>query len=89
MSNTAKNEYNPDYAVSPGEYLDEVLEAREIKRADFARSCGIELELVDQIICEEAPVTPELAGAFQRVLGVNASIWTSLEEGYRQFVGGE
>ncbi len=36
--------YKPDYAVHPGEYLEEVLESREIKKKDFAECLGDQRE---------------------------------------------
>jgi hypothetical protein len=29
-------EFQPDYAVHPGEYLEEVLEARQLSKSEFA-----------------------------------------------------
>jgi len=41
MASTDTNTYAPDYAVHPGEILDETLFARGIKKADFAADMGI------------------------------------------------
>ncbi|MBD3338867.1 MAG: HigA family addiction module antidote protein [Candidatus Lokiarchaeota archaeon] len=80
---TQKNEYKPDYIVSPGEILDEVLESRGMKKIDFAKRCGRSTKTISQILSGEAPITPELAIRFQRVLGSPSSLWNNLEANYR------
>jgi len=77
--------YDPDYAVSPGEILEETLEARRMKKADLAERCGLSPKTVSQIISGKAPVSPETAIHLERVLGVSANIWNNLEANYRLF----
>jgi HTH-type transcriptional regulator/antitoxin HigA len=77
--------YEPDYTVRPGEVLEETLEARVIKKVDLAHRCGLSPKTISQIINGTAPVSPETALCFQRVLGVSASIWNNLEANYRLF----
>ncbi len=85
MASTDTNTYAPDYAVHPGEILDETLFARGIKKADFAERCGLTAKTVSQIINGKAPVTPETAIQFERVLGVSADVWNNLEAFYRLY----
>ena len=82
MSATA-NQYQPDYAVPPGWMLAERLDAQRISQAEFARRCGRSPKLISQIISGDAPVEPSTALQFQRVLGVDASIWLGIESDYR------
>ncbi len=77
--------YNPDYAVSPGEILEETLDARGIKKQDFALKCGISTKTVSLIISGNAPVCAKTALAFEHVLGVSANIWNNLEAKYSLF----
>ncbi|MFX0196097.1 MAG: HigA family addiction module antitoxin [Candidatus Hodarchaeota archaeon] len=83
MATMTTNQYAPDYAVHPGEILEETLEARGIKKTEFAERSGLSLKTVSQIIHGNAPVTPETAIQFERVLGVSASIWNNLDAHYR------
>ncbi len=76
-------QFSPDYAVHPGEILEETLEARAIKKTAFAKSCGLSEKTISQIINGKAPVTPETAIQFERVLDVPASVWNNLESFYR------
>jgi len=83
MADTTIIQFAPDYAVHPGEILEETLEARGMKKAAFAKRCGLSDKTVSQIINGKAPVTPESAIQFERVLGVSATVWNNLEAFYR------
>jgi addiction module HigA family antidote len=86
MVETKLYKYEPDYAVTPGEILEETLEARNIKKVDLAQRCGLSAKTISQIVNGTAPVSPETALCFQRVLGVSANIWNNLEANYRLFL---
>ena len=79
----AKNQYQPDYIVSPGMVLEERLEAQGLTHAEFARRCDLSPQLISDIIAGEAPITQETALQFELVLGVDASIWLGLDADYR------
>ena len=81
--NTNLNTFLPDYIVSPGEILEETLEARGIKKKEFAERCGRTAKMISEIIAGKAAITPETALQFERVLGVSASLWSNLETKYR------
>lgn len=83
MVETKLYKYEPDYAVAPGEILEENLKARNIKKMDLAQRCGLSAKTISQIINGTAPVSPETALCFQRVLGVSANVWNNLEANYR------
>ncbi len=83
MSIKKMNQFLPDYAVHPGEILEETLASRGIKKSEFAKRCGVSDKTVSQIINGKAPVTPETAIQFERVLGVSAAVWSNLEAFYR------
>jgi len=75
--------YSPDYATAPGEILEETLEARGISKGEFAERCGLSPKTISLIIAGKAPVTPETAIQFERVLGISANIWNNLEANFR------
>jgi HTH-type transcriptional regulator/antitoxin HigA len=77
--------YEPDYAVAPGAVLAEMLEALGMSHAEFARRCGRSPKLVSEIIAGKAPVEPETALQFERVLGMAASVWLNLEANYQLY----
>ncbi len=80
---TATNQYSPDYAVPPGWVLEERLEVEGISHAEFARRCGRSPKLISEIISAKAPLEPGTALQFEKVLGVDASIWLGIESDYR------
>ena len=80
------NQYNPDYIIPPGEILEETLEAKRMKKNEFADRCGLSAKTVSQIIKGIAPISPDSAIQFERVLNVDASIWNNLESNYRLFL---
>ena len=79
----AINRYRPDYAVPPGWVLGERLEVQGISHAEFARRCGRSSKLISEIIAGKAPLEPETALQFEKVLGVDAGIWLGIESEYR------
>ncbi len=81
---TAINQYRPDYAVPPGWVLEERLEVQGISHAEFARRCGRSAKLISEIIAGKAPLEPETALQFEKVLGVDASIWLGIEADYQR-----
>lgn len=80
---TATNQYKPDYAVPPGWVLEKRLQAHGISHAEFARRCGRSAKLISEIIAGKAPLEPETALQFEKVLGVDASIWLGIETDYQ------
>ena len=79
----ATNQYRPDYAVPPGWILEERLEVQGISQAEFARLCGCSSKLISEIVSGKAPLEPETARQFEKVLGVDASIWLGIEDAYK------
>ena len=80
---TATNQYQPDYAVRPGWIIEERLAAQGISHAEFARRCGRSPKLISEIIAGKAPIAPKTALQFEKVLGLDASIWLGIEADYR------
>ncbi len=78
-----QNQYNPDYAIPPGWILEERLEAQNLSQAEFARRCGRSPKLISEIISGKGHIEPKTALEFERVLGVDASIWLGLEKNYQ------
>lgn len=80
---TAANQFQPDYAVPPGWILEERLDVHGMSQAEFARRCGRSAKLISEIIAGKAPLEPETAIQFEKVLGVDASLWLSIESDYQ------
>ena len=75
---TATNQYQPDYAVAPGWIIEERLAALDISHAELARRCGRSPKLISEIISGKAPIAPKTALQFEKVIGLDASIWLGI-----------
>ena len=80
---TLANQYKPDYAVPPGWVLKDYLEAWDISQAEFARRCGRSPKLISEIVAGIAPIAPETALQFEKVLDLAASVWIGIEADYQ------
>ena len=86
MGNSQFYAYTPDYAVHPGEYLEEVLEAREMKKNELASRLGISVKHLSQIINKKASINSEMALQLQKILKISANIWINMNSDYELFV---
>ncbi len=77
--------WRPNWATHPGQHLEEYLEVRGLKQAEFARVAGLTPKLVSEIINQKNPVTPETAIALERVFGLKDYIWTGLQANWDLF----
>lgn len=80
------NEYIPDFVSPPGETLAEKLEEIGMTQADLAARTGRPKKTINEIIKGKAPITPETALQFERVLGIPARFWNNREQQYRQYL---
>ena len=86
MVNETTRSYQPDYAVHPGKYLEEVLKARGIKKRELAEQLNISVKQVGQIIKKQAPITAENALQLEKILGISANIWNNLNSDHILFM---
>jgi HTH-type transcriptional regulator/antitoxin HigA len=75
--------YQPDYAIAPGESLRSTLGELGMTQGDLAARTGLSLKHVNQIAQGIAPITHDTALLFEKVTGVSARTWNSLEAMYR------
>ena len=86
MGTTELNQFEPDYAVLPGDILAEYLRARGMSRAELSRRCGCSPKLVSEIVSGKAPIKPMMATRLEMVLQVKAGIWLGVQARYDTFV---
>ena len=86
MAMAGNYRYQPDYAAVPGWLVEDHLKARGLSQAELARRCGRSPKLISEIVSGKAPIEPETALQFERVLGVAASIWLGIEADYRLYL---
>lgn len=75
--------YQPDHAIPPGETLRSTLGDLGMTQADLAARTGLSLKHVNQIAQGIAPITHDTALLLEKVTGVSARTWNSLEATYR------
>lgn len=75
--------FEPDYAVRPGQILEERMNVRGLSSAELARRCGMSEALVSGIRSGTAPIDPETAIRLERVLDLDSRIWLGIEANYR------
>jgi addiction module HigA family antidote len=76
--------YEPDYAIPPGETLQETLDALGMTQVQLAGRTGLTPKTINLIIKGTAPITPATALQLERVLGTPASFWNNREVQYRE-----
>lgn len=77
-----KAAWTPTWAVHPGEVLEEHLEVQGLSQAEFARRADVSAKHVSTIVARKASVSLDTARAFERVLGLKATVWTRLQEAW-------
>jgi len=83
---TAKKLYRfePDYAISPGETLKEVMESLNMSQKELAVRTGLTVQSLNRIFKGEQPISYETANKLELATGVPARMWNNLEAQYRE-----
>jgi len=76
--------FDPDYAVAPGETLQEVMESKGMTQKDMAIRTELTVQSLNRIFKGEQPITYETANRLELVTGVPARFWNNLEALYRE-----
>lgn len=76
-------EFNPDYNIHPGDFLEEELESKGLKQSDLAKRTGLTNKTINTIIKGSASISPDTAVALETVLGKPAVYWLNLEAIYQ------
>ena len=59
--------FQPNYAIHPGEYLEELLEVRGMSQAELAIRLGISRKHISNVVNGKASITAELAHALKNI----------------------
>jgi len=77
-------EFQPDYAVCPGETLQEIMESFNMSQKELAVRAGLTVQSLNRIFKGEQPITYESANRLELATGVPARYWNNLETQYRE-----
>lgn len=81
-----QNEFQPDYAVSPGEVLSVELELRGMTQQELAKRTGLTPKHIISILKAKSVITPETAIKLERALGMPVDYWLNLEAHYQEIL---
>src|ERR1700730_3762819 len=73
--------FTPD-AVHPGEIVSEYVEFHGWTQRDLARRAGLTPKTISEICNGKAPISPQTALAFEKVLQRPARFWLNLQRQY-------
>ena len=77
-------DFAPDWIVTPGDTIADMLEERGWTQAELAKRTGYTTKHINQLLKGEAAITQEAAGKLEKVFGGSVRFWTSLESQYRE-----
>lgn len=83
---TAKKryEFEPDYAIAPGETLKETMESLDMGQKELAVRTGLTVQTLNRIMKGDQPISYETANRLELATGVPARFWNNLEAQYRE-----
>lgn len=84
MSNSKRYEFKPDYAVLPGDSLQEAIEYLEMSQMEFAQKMRITEQSLDCILNGEQKIGGETASNLELVTGIASEFWINLEAQYQK-----
>lgn len=84
MGEPVKNQYEPNYAILPGEVLSDELVMRGMTQQELSKRTGLSAKHIVSIIKGKSPITPESAIKLERAIGMPANYWLNLESNYQE-----
>ncbi|MFO7981836.1 MAG: ImmA/IrrE family metallo-endopeptidase [Desulfuromonadales bacterium] len=79
-----QHQFEPDYAVLPGETLHEVMESLEMTQKEFAKRLELTEQTLIRVIKGDQPISYTTANRLELVTRVPARFWNNLEAEYRE-----
>jgi len=74
--------FNPDYAIHPGNTLKDTLEALNMSQVELAERTGLTPKHINEIVQEKSAITPDTAIKLSSVFGMSPSFWNNLQKKY-------
>ena len=76
--------WEPDYAVVPGDTLQETIDELGMTQRELASRTGLTGKTINRIIKGKDPITADTACKLEIATGVPASLWNNLERHFRE-----
>lgn len=84
--NTKGKEINTDVALHPGEVLEMELQARGLKKTDFAASLGMRPGHFSELLHGKRHIGAYIALRLEKMLGISAEYWMRIQVYYDLFI---
>ena len=81
---TIKQDFQPDWASSPGDTISDILEERNLSKNDFAQSIGQTIESTNDLLQGRSAITIAIARQLEQILGGSVEFWISRDFQYRE-----
>lgn len=78
--------FKPNFAVAPGEILEDHLEMKNVSHEDAARRLGMTARELRRLIKGETELTADLATRLEKAFDVPAFLWLNAERNYREWL---
>ncbi|MDT8399822.1 MAG: ImmA/IrrE family metallo-endopeptidase [Pseudomonadales bacterium] len=79
-----RNEYHPDYLVTPSAVLEYELTQRCMTQNELARRTGLTTKHIIDLVKSKSRITPETAIKLERAIGMPVDYWLTLEAHYQE-----
>lgn len=63
--------------------MKEELEYNKISKEELSAAADIPLQVIEDILNNRKPITPEIAEKLEKVLDINADFWLRLQDNYK------
>ena len=85
MATMKLNEFQPDYFTPPGDVIGEWLEEKKMTQVQLALRLGLSAKTLNLIIKSKAALSHATALKLERVTGISANFWNSMEALYQEY----
>jgi len=75
-------EHNDTIAFHPGYYIQEIIDASDFAREDFAQKLSTTPKCVNDLINGEQDITVDMATKLSEIFGTSVNYWLNLQKSY-------
>lgn len=86
MKNKNRYDFDPEYAVPPGQTLEEVIESLGMTQKELALRTNLTEQSIIRILSGEQAITYDTATKLEMVTSVPSRMWNNLEMNYREML---
>ncbi len=83
-ANNNKYTFDPDYAIPPGETLQETIDYIGISKKELSDRTGLTVKSISRILSGEQPIMYKTANKLELATNVPAKFWNNLQANYQK-----